>query len=166
MSIHGTDEVLELCEGLPRRSFEPGEVLLAQGPATDRMYVVIEGCVEVRRNGVAVATVTEPGSFLGEIAALLGRGHTADVVAAGPTSVFVVADAARALDEHPALVRAVARVLATRLDAMTGYLADIGRTYGEASGHLGLVHTVLGELLSARPLAVEPGSARHDVPDY
>lgn len=160
-----SQDVLDLCSGFPQHDFDAGEELLAQGPGTGRLFVLIRGSVEIRRDGVAVATVSQPGSFLGEIAALLGRGHTASVVALEPTGAHVVHDAARAVVERPALLLAVARVLALRLDAMTGYLADLSRTYGGEDGHLAVVHTVLGELMTIRPLSVEPGSER-DVPDY
>lgn len=159
-----TDDVLALCAGLPQRGFAAGTELLAEGKRTGQMLVLVEGCVEIRRGGTALATVAEPGAFLGEMAALLDVGHTASVVATAPTQVYVIEDATEAIRRSPELLLAVARLLAGRVNAMTTYLADLARQYGDDSGHLGLVHTVLGELTGVQPLKEEKGSQR-EVPD-
>lgn len=161
-----TDDVLSLLDGLLTQRFDAGEVLLAEGANSGTIFVLAEGAVEIRKGDLTVATVRERGSFLGEISALLGSGHTASVVAAEPTSVYVIRDAAHAIEQRPALALAIARLLARRLHAVTTYLADIKRQYGGEEGHLGVMDQVLSELLTLRVSPVAPGSAREDVPDY
>jgi CRP/FNR family transcriptional regulator, cyclic AMP receptor protein len=159
------DDVLALCSGLPSRTFEPGEVLLTEG-GRGEMFVLVNGRVEVRKGQVTVTSVSEPGSFLGEMAALLGTAPSADVVAVTPTEVLVVEDAAASVAENPELTLAIARLLARRLQAVTSYLGDLKRQYADLDGHLSMMDTVLSELTSMRPREIEAGSERDDVPDY
>jgi len=150
---------------LPEQRFAPGDVLFEEGGRSGRVFVLVEGTVEVYRGDVLVTSLSEPGAFLGEMAALLGTAHSARVVASQPTRAFVVDDAAGAIAERPALALAIARLLARRLHAMTTYLVDIKNQYADQPGHLGMMHEVLSGLMNVRPNRVEPGSARHDVPD-
>ena len=160
------DGVLALCGGVPEQVFAPGEALLGQGATSGRLLVLVEGEVGVYRQGVLVVRLSQPGEILGELSALLGTGHTASVVALVPTRCHVIADAATALAEHPDLLMAVARLLARRLQAVTAYLVDIKRQYGGEDGHLGMMDQVLSALMNVKPLPIEPGSDREDMPDY
>jgi len=160
------DDVLALCSGLPSRTFEAGEVLLAEGGRGVAMFVLVTGRVEVRKGSVTVTSVSEPGAFLGEMAALLGTPTSADVVAVAPTEVLVVEDAAASVADNPQLTLAIARLLARRLHAVTNYLGDLKRQYADLDGHLSMMDTVLSELSSMRPRDIEAGSERDDVPDY
>lgn len=80
--------------------------------------------------------------------------------------MFVVEDAAAAIIAKPEIALAIGRLLARRLEALTGYLADIKRQYAGTGGHLELMDKVLGELISMRPRSIDLGSERSDVPDY
>jgi CRP/FNR family transcriptional regulator, cyclic AMP receptor protein len=160
------DDVLALCSDLPARTFAPGEVLLAEGASGAAMFILVVGRVEVRKASVTVTSVSEPGAFLGEMAALLGTPASADVVAVAPTEVLVVEDAAASIADDPQLTLAIARLLARRLQAVTSYLGDLKRQYADLDGHLSMMDTVLSELTSMRPHDVEAGSERDDVPDY
>lgn len=158
-------EVLTLCGGLPRRELAAGERLIVQGQRHDRMFVLAHGSVAVERDGQVLTRVEEPGSFLGEMSVVMGRPATADVVAYEPASVVVIDDAATALLDRPELLLAVARLLARRLDAVTGYLGDLKRQYADAEGHLGMMDEVLSALVSIRSTAMHAGSERSDVPE-
>jgi CRP/FNR family transcriptional regulator, cyclic AMP receptor protein len=158
-------DVLALCEGLPRRGLATGERLVAEGERDTRMFVLESGSVAIHRDGVALTRVDEPGAFLGEMSVVLARPPTADVVALEPSSVVVIDDAAAALVDSPALLLAVARLLARRLDAVTGYLGDLKRQYADTDGHLGMMDEVLAALMSIRGPAMEAGSERGDLPE-
>jgi CRP/FNR family transcriptional regulator, cyclic AMP receptor protein len=160
------DDVLTLCAELPTRSLEAGECLLEEGTPAGPMYVLVRGAVEVRKDGSTLLRIDTPGSFLGEVSALLGTRRSADVVATEPTEVRVIEEPSAALAADPQLVVAMARLLAHRLRAVTSYLADLKRQYGDAGGHLALMDQVLSELMSLRTASLEPGSEREDVPDY
>lgn len=62
------------------RSVKEGEKLIEQGRANDFFYLVYEGRLEVRKQGVEQA-VLHPGDFCGEISLLRGIPATADVTA-------------------------------------------------------------------------------------
>lgn len=158
-------EVLTLCGGLPRRELAAGERLIVQGQRHDRMFVLEHGSVAVEREGRVLTRVEEPGSFLGEMSVVMGRPATADVVAYEPSCVVVIDDAGSALLDSPELLLAVARLLARRLDAVTGYLGDLKRQYADAEGHLGMMDEVLTGLVSIRSTPMQPGSERNDVPE-
>ena len=158
------DDILALCAGLPVRAVAAGEELLAEGGRTGLIFVLVDGVVAIESGGLLIKRVSDPGAFLGEIAALLGIAHTARVVAVEPSRVHVLP--AADLAANPAFLLGVARLLAARLHGMTGYLVDLRRQYGDDSTHLGLMAEVLSELTSVRPAAVAPGSERTDVPDY
>ncbi|MFO7778998.1 MAG: Crp/Fnr family transcriptional regulator [Nitriliruptoraceae bacterium] len=160
------DDVLARCSGLPSRTFDVGEVLLAEGAPAGTMFVLVSGRVEVRKGEVTVTSVSEPGAFLGEMSTLLDTPASAEVVAVDPTEVLVLEDAVTAVAADPQLTLAIARLLARRLQAVTSYLGDLKRQYGDLDGHLAMMDTVLSELSSMRPREIEAGSERDDVPDY
>jgi CRP/FNR family transcriptional regulator, cyclic AMP receptor protein len=158
------EDILAICQDLPARDFAAGEELVSEGTSSGLIHVLLEGTVGVEIAGVLVKRISDPGSFLGEIAALLGTPHSARVVAL--TDCRVRAMEADSILERPAVLLAMARLLAARLHAMTGYLVDLRNQYGDEETHLGMMAEVLSELTSVRPVTVSPGSARSDVPDY
>ena len=161
------ENVLALCDDLPEEAFAPGQQLMAEGGEPDgRIYVLVDGTVEVSRGGVLIVRLSEPGVFLGEMSALLGAPHSAQVVAATQVHVRVLDDAGRMFGSEAGLLLEMAKLLARRLNAVTAYLVDIQRQYADQGGHLGLMHQVLQDLLDVRPTGFVPGSAREDVPGY
>ena len=159
-------DLLQLSVGLPERSFEAGEVLLAEGGDGGRLLVLVAGTVEVRKGDLVLAVVDEPGSCLGELAALLARSHSATVTARTPTTVREAADGGGFLHDHPEAALAVATELARRLDALNTYLVDVRQQYDGAGGHLDVLHEVLADLGGRRAKPVELGSDREPDPLY
>ena len=76
---------------LPLATYQAGETVLTAGSATGRLLILKEGAVEVVKEGVQIAKVTEPGAVFGELSVLLDKPHTADVRAL-ETSQLHVAD--------------------------------------------------------------------------
>jgi CRP/FNR family cyclic AMP-dependent transcriptional regulator len=157
-------ELLAATEGAPERSFAPGELVVRAGERGP-LLVLLSGRLEVRRAGVSVATIGEPGAVVGEISALTGDTYSTDVVAAEPARVRVVPDGDAFLRAHPEALHAVAELLARRLRTMTAYLADLQVQYGSAPG-LSMVGEVLGTLTGASLPKARPGSAREPDPEY
>ncbi|MBA3745353.1 Crp/Fnr family transcriptional regulator [Sporichthya sp.] len=152
------DEGLTLSQGLPEREFAPGEDILGEGEISGELHVLLHGTVGIEVHGVLVKRVSDPGSFLGEISALLGTTHSARVYAIESCRTRVMA--ADAIRSNPDLLLGVARLLAARLQAMTGYLADLRTQYADSEDHLSLMADVLSELTAARPTSIAPGSTR------
>ena len=92
-----------------RRRLEPGDVLIRQDEATDTVYILSEGAVEVSRQfeegETVLAIVDEPGSVIGEIVAMAGGARTATVTAVEPTDVIELTSVEfqRQLTENPDL---------------------------------------------------------------
>ncbi|MRD48232.1 cyclic nucleotide-binding domain-containing protein [Caenimonas koreensis DSM 17982] len=160
-------DVLSLCRLLPELQVAAGHVLIEEGVPMGRVYVLKEGAFEVVRSGVRVVAVTQPGSFMGEISAVLGSAPMADVVAVRDSTVYIVDDAQEAARRDPALTYAIAQLLARRLQAVTSYLVDIKRQYAGTNTHLELMDQVLANLMAMQQGASSgSGSERTDVPDY
>ena len=151
---------------LPRRSLDAGEVLIVDGEPVHALFVLLDGALRIEKDGVVVATVSEPGLCVGEMSLLLGIFATASVVAAEPSSVAVVENAPAMLEDDSGLSLALARLLATRLQVMTTYLADIKAQYADHEGGLGMVDVVLGTLLRGSGSRSTLGSVRDPDPEY
>jgi CRP-like cAMP-binding protein len=102
---------------------------LLEGERSGRLYILAEGSVEVLRGDTQVALVDEVGSVFGEMSVLLDRPHTATVRAASTVGAFVVEDAASFLKSNPEIAFSLGRILAERLNAATGSLADLKRQF-------------------------------------
>ena len=109
---------------LPLATYQAGETVLTAGSTTGRLLILKEGAVEVVKEGVEIAKVTEPGAVFGELSVLLDQPHTADVRAL-ETSQFHVADAAALLGQDPIALLYVATVLAQRLDGANQALIEV-----------------------------------------
>jgi CRP/FNR family transcriptional regulator, cyclic AMP receptor protein len=116
---------------LPIETHQKGSVVLAAGATTGKLLMLKEGAVEVVQGGVRLAEVSEPGAVFGEIAALLGQPHTADVRALR-RSVFHVADGRSYLRADPTAALYVAMLLARRLQAVNRHLVEARSRLGEA----------------------------------
>jgi CRP-like cAMP-binding protein len=118
-----TPGAVDVFATLPLATYQPGEIILAEGSKTGRLWILKNGAVAVVRQGIEIAKVSEPGAVFGDISALLDTPHTADVRAL-EISVFHVADAATSLQD-PALLVHVARVLAQRLNVANQSLIEL-----------------------------------------
>ncbi|MEO8427036.1 MAG: cyclic nucleotide-binding domain-containing protein [Verrucomicrobiota bacterium] len=144
------DSILELIRDCEVRHFDPGQIVIQQGEKTDRLYFLIEGAVQVLKDGVPVAAASQPGIVFGEMAALLGGNHTATVRAMKRCAFYVVGNPRDFLKASPAVCLHVCELLARRLDALNSYLVDVKGQF-EGHDHLGMVDEVLEALLHRQP---------------
>ncbi len=157
-------DVLALTGDLPERRIAAGEVLYAQGEEGVEVAVLLEGALRVELDGLVLAEVSSPGTFVGEISALLGTARSATVVALEPSTVRLMGDPEGFFASHPEVGLDLARQLAGRLQRLLAYLADVRSQYAGAEGHLAMIDSVLGQLAARPPVVIEPGSDRS--PDY
>lgn len=153
----------DLSERMPVESFAAGSVLLPEGTSTGRLFVLVEGEVEILKGDVQVEVVSEPGALFGEISALLDTPHMATVRIVSAARLVCIEDAGRFLRENPDLTIEVARLLAERLTNVVGYLADIKQQFA-GRDHLGMVDEVLETLVHQQRQAFTPGSNREPDP--
>jgi CRP/FNR family cyclic AMP-dependent transcriptional regulator len=89
-------------------------VLCKEGDPGRKFFVLVEGKVDVARNGKRVATLGA-GDFVGEISLLEPTPRTATVTAKTPVRFFVLTPNDFRLDENPSVKRKVLRALARRV---------------------------------------------------
>lgn len=158
--------LLDFAQNGPRRAVAPGEVLVREGTRPESLFVLLHGSLEVRKGAQVVAMLSEPGACVGELSLLLDVPATADVVGGEPSTVAILEDPDRLLAEDPTVALALARTLATRVQNMTTYLADLQHQYADHEGGLGMVGSVLGTLMHRPGVRSELGSARDPDPEY
>lgn len=69
-------------------TYRPGQVIAQQGERGIGFYLVVDGELEVRKNGRRVALL-RPGSFFGEMALFDDQPRSADIVAVGTARCLV-----------------------------------------------------------------------------
>jgi CRP-like cAMP-binding protein len=129
------------------------------------LYVLATGSVEVVKGEVQINTVSEPGTFFGEMSVLLDTPHTATVRALEPSTFHVAADPLAFVRANPDVGLAVARLLARRLHFVTTYLVDLKRQFEGSGDHLAMVDEVLDTLVHDQARETLPGSDRCPDPD-
>jgi MFS family permease len=103
---------------------EPGTVIVREGDAGDRFYIVAEGEMDVTQSGAAL-THLGTGGYFGEIALLRDVARTATVTARTDAVLYALDrdDFLAAVTGHPQSAEAAETVMAARLagPASTGY---------------------------------------------
>ena len=113
--------------------FPAGSELITQGRnAGGSLMVLKEGEVEVIRDGKFVSTIKQPGAIFGEMSVLLERPHSASVRAVTDVQLYVIDDALRVLEAHPAWLLQIARLLAQRVNATTAQLVALRQKEAES----------------------------------
>jgi CRP-like cAMP-binding protein len=109
-------ELVELARMSEDLEVPEGTVLCREGEVGQEFFVILDGKVEVTRQGKRVAQ-RGGGEFVGEIALLEGTPRMATVTAKTPLRVFVLTRGVfrRLVDENPSVERKVLRTLARRV---------------------------------------------------
>ena len=140
-------DILDYCEGREAKTFKPGDVLIKEGGQEGRLYVLIDGQVEVLRKDTQVSYIDEPGSIFGEMSVLLEMPYSATVKALSETRAYVIDDAIKFLMSDPAIAIDVASLLARRLYYTTSYLVDLQQQAAGKREDLDLVDRILAQLV-------------------
>lgn len=153
MPMVDLEAVFERLSAFPILVFEQGDVVLSEGSATGRLLFLIQGAVDVVKDEWHIARVVEPGAVFGDMAALRGQPHSADVIAVQPSSFFVIDNAATFLKNEPLIALYVAVIQSGRLDAVNRHLIDARRQLavtGQEHSMFGAVLDRIGSALHAR----------------
>ncbi len=140
-------EILDYCQGREAKSFKPGDVLIREGGQDGKLYVLIDGQVEVLRKDTQVSYIDEPGSIFGEMSVLLDMPYSATVKALSETKAYVIEDAIKFMMSDPAIAIDVASLLARRLYYTTSYLVDLQQQAAGKREDLDLVDRILAQLV-------------------
>src|SRR5437660_104398 len=145
MSLVGLEKTLAALPVVTRRA---GETVLSAGLKTDLLLILKKGAVVILKDSIEIARVDQPGAVLGELSALLGQPHTAEV-RASEESQFYVADAVL-LEKDPSAVLYVARIMAERLVAADRSLVTLKKQLeaGQSSLSLSKIVDTLEKILT------------------
>jgi CRP-like cAMP-binding protein len=113
--------VLSTRESITRRHFAPGEVIFRQGDSGREVYVIVNGEVEIVREGPGQARIAKlrPGEFFGEMALIMNAPRVATARAGSSLDVLVLnrATFASLFTSLPALRQNFQEVMAERVAA-------------------------------------------------
>jgi CRP-like cAMP-binding protein len=130
----------------PIRDLASGDTLVAEGASGGDLHVLLSGALSVERGGVTLATLTLPGTLVGEMSVLLGTPASATVRAAGPARVRTIANAAAVLEADPRLAMRVAATVARRLDATSALLVELSHQHADKPSEQTLLSRIMGAL--------------------
>ncbi len=99
------------------RDLAKDALVVTRGEKGVGFYVILEGRVEVRKAGQAVASLG-PGDFFGELALFDNKPRSADVVTVEPTTVVVLSrwEFWGFAADKPEILRTILQVMARRLE--------------------------------------------------
>ena len=142
-------DILEYCKGRKAEAFKSGAVLVNEGGNERRLFVLIEGQVEVLRGETQVSYVEEPGSLFGEMSVLLDMPYSATVKALSTVKAYVIDDPIGFLGSQAEIALELAALLARRLYYTTSYLVDLQQQAAGRREDLDIVDKILAQLVQS-----------------
>lgn len=141
---------LEIVADQPTRELAADVLVLEQDQPCEALHVLLEGEVEVLRDGIRLAKTAEAGAVFGEMSMLLGGPWTASVRTMRASRFATIPDPRGFLAASPVASLHVAELLARRIDTLDRYMIDVKNQY-EGHDHLGMVEDVPGSLMHRQP---------------
>jgi CRP-like cAMP-binding protein len=141
--------LVELIADQPTRTLQAGDILMTEGESGGDLHVLLLGELAVERGGVTIATLSNPGTMVGEMSVLLGRPATATVRAAREARVRTLKNAQKALEADAVLAMRVAALVAARLDATSAVLVELSHEHGGKAHEKSLLARVMSTLMGA-----------------
>lgn len=117
-----------------QKNYNRGEQVFAQGDNTHELYVFLEGEIGVYVDSQKVATVNTPGTYLGEIGALLKKPRSATCICTHSSSLLCIPEDAIELfiKTAPSMGYKLALVLAERLSNMNERFTKLSEEHRDA----------------------------------
>jgi cAMP-dependent protein kinase regulator len=81
------ETLARLAKAMEREEVPPGTVIVREGDAGDRFYVVFAGMLSVTQSALGGREVLRPGDYFGEVALAMDTPRTATVAAITPAVV-------------------------------------------------------------------------------
>ena len=142
-------DILEYCKGRKVETFKSGASLIKQGGDEKKLFVLVEGQVEVLRADTQVSYVDEPGSLFGEMSVLLDMPYSANVKALSTVKAYVIENPIEFLGSKPEIALELAALLARRLYYTTSYLVDLQQQAAGRREDLDMVDKILAQLVQS-----------------
>lgn len=127
------DQLDEVLNSSSLLQCDAGDIIIREGSIDSRIYILLNGELEVKVAGKKVATISRVGDVFGELA-LVNQDKRAASVIAGSRALCLAVDQKFLQDIHPreedpafhaALFEFVARLVAKKLDATSRRLAEL-----------------------------------------
>lgn len=121
------DRLSQQCESM---EFQRGDVLFGEGDESDRLYVTLSGRIAMVNRSVdgreSVVALMEDGDLFGEMPLFDGQKRSTDARALEPSTALSIpyAPLQKIYEDDPKQLWRVVALLANRLRAMDGVLAD------------------------------------------
>ncbi len=142
-------DILEYCKTRKPETFKSGAVLISEGGQERKLFVLLEGQVEVLRKDTQVSYIEEPGSVFGEMSVLLDMPYSATVKALSTVKAYVIDDPIGFLGSQAEIALELAALLARRLYYTTSYLVDLQQQAAGRREDLDLVDQILAQLVQS-----------------
>ena len=142
-------DILDYCRGRKAETFKAGAVLIQEGGEEGKLFVLVEGQVEVLRKDTQVSFVDEPGSLFGEMSVLLDMPYSANVKALSNVKAYVIDNPIEFLGSKPEIALELAALLARRLYYTTSYLVDLQQQAAGRREDLDMVDKILAQLVQS-----------------
>jgi CRP/FNR family transcriptional regulator, cyclic AMP receptor protein len=139
-------DILDFCKGMDIATFLPGEVLLEEGVPIGKLFVLIDGEVDVIRKDQQVTHIDEPGSIFGEMSVLLDMPPSATVQALSAVRAYEIPEAMTFLQSRSEIAIHLATLLARRLYYTTSYLVDLQQQAAGKREDLDIIDKILSTL--------------------
>lgn len=133
---------------LPQQTLPPGTQLTTEGSHSGRLYLLESGRLAVSREGVALATIEEPGAIIGEMAVLLGIPHSATVTVETEAQVRIIDDALDILSQNPDFALHLATLACARLNATSALLVELRRAAAGKKQEQALMSRILMAMMA------------------
>ena len=147
-------DILDYCDGQRVAHFDSGETIIPEGARLGKLFILIDGQIEVIRKDTQVTHVDEPGSVFGEMSVLLDMPHSATVKALSKVDAYVIDEAMTFLASRSEVAIHLATLLARRLYYTTTYLVDLQQQAEGKRRDLDVVDQILGSLVDSSDEAV------------
>ncbi|MEO6013142.1 MAG: cyclic nucleotide-binding domain-containing protein [Devosia sp.] len=142
-------DILDYCKSRKPETFKSGAVLIKEGGDERKLFVLLEGQVEVLRRDTQVSYIDEPGSLFGEMSVLLDMPYSATVKALSAVKAYVIEDPIKFLGSQSEIALELAALLARRLYYTTSYLVDLQQQAAGRREDLDIVDTILAQLVQS-----------------
>ena len=171
------EQAQSIAEGVVKRRYRRGEVIVEQGTKSNALYILLTGRARVvtadARGREVILAVLQPGDYLGEMSLIDNEPHSATVRAEVQCDVLVLGrpEFARCLPENSSLSYAIMRGLVARLRAADRQIESLALldVYGRVARALldmseeGAESKLLRNRVSRQDLAKVVGASREMV---
>ena len=111
--------------------FEAGDLIINEGNTDTNFYQLMQGSLDILKNGVKVSEVSQPGEYFGEMSALLGVPRNATIISKGKSivKVFPGDKIKETLINYPDISTKIINTLLQRLNSAVKKIAVIGEEH-------------------------------------